>query len=71
VLSVVWLYWIGSILAIILGIVALRQIDRSGGAQKGRGFAMAGLVIGLATILLVVVAIAAVTLLGDSSTSGY
>ena len=32
----------GSLIAVILGIVALRQIKRSQGAQEGRGMAIAG-----------------------------
>ena len=57
VLGIVWIYWIGSILAIVFGHVALSQIKKSGGTQGGRGMAIAGLVlgyIGLATILLVI-----------------
>ena len=46
VLGIVWVYWIGSILAIIFGIIAKRQIDESNGAQTGRGMAIAGIVLG-------------------------
>jgi hypothetical protein len=37
---------IGSILAIVLGYQAQRDIDNSGGTQTGRGLATAGIVIG-------------------------
>jgi len=37
-------YWIGSILAVIFGHVALGQIKRTG--QSGQGMAVAGLVLG-------------------------
>jgi hypothetical protein len=46
VLGIVWLYWLGSVLAIIFGTVALHQIDRSGGTLGGRGMAIAGVVLG-------------------------
>jgi hypothetical protein len=54
VLGILWIWWIGSILAIIFGFVALNQIKNSNGQQTGRGMAIAGLVlgfIGLGTIL--------------------
>lgn len=47
VLGIVWIYWIGSLLATIFGFVALRQIRQSGDWQQGRGMAIAGLVLGL------------------------
>jgi hypothetical protein len=46
VLGILWIWWIGSILAIIFGFVALSQIKASQGAQTGRGMAIAGLVLG-------------------------
>jgi hypothetical protein len=55
VLGILWLWWIGSVLAIIFGFVALNQIKKSDGTQTGKGMAIAGLVlgfIGAATILL-------------------
>ena len=36
-----------SILAVIFGIVAIGQINGSGGTQTGRGMAIAGMVLGL------------------------
>ncbi|GAB1512823.1 DUF4190 domain-containing protein [Actinophytocola sp. KF-1] len=44
VLGIVWVYWIGSILALIFGYVALKEIRRSG--QSGEGMAIAGIVLG-------------------------
>jgi hypothetical protein len=58
VLGILWLYWIGSILALVFGYVAKGQIDRSGGRQTGRGMAIAGIVlgwIGVAMIALFIV----------------
>lgn len=57
VLGLLWIVWIGSILAVILGAVALRQINESGGHQEGRGLAIAGIVLGslgLLTLLAVI-----------------
>ena len=42
VLGIVWVYWIGSILALIFGYIAKGQINESGGRQGGRGMAIAG-----------------------------
>ncbi len=43
-----------SILAVIFGHVALSQIKKSGGVQKGRGMAIAGLATGYSGLALVV-----------------
>jgi len=62
VLGIVWIYWVGSILALVFGYIAKSQIDRSGGAQGGRGMAIAGIVlgwIGIALLILFIVIIAA------------
>jgi hypothetical protein len=56
VLGILWVYWVGSILAVIFGHVALSQIHRS--RQGGRGLAIAGLVlgyVGLALLLLLII----------------
>ena len=64
VLGIIWIYWIGSVLALIFGYVAKGQIDRSQGTQGGRGMAIAGLVlgwvgVGILIVVIVVVAIGA------------
>ncbi len=41
-----WCFLVPGIVAIVLGHVALDQIDRSGGAVTGRGMAVAGIVLG-------------------------
>jgi hypothetical protein len=46
VLGIVWIYWIGSILALVFGYMAKSQIDASNGTQSGRGMAIAGIVLG-------------------------
>jgi|TARA_B100000315_G_scaffold220659_1_gene223525 hypothetical protein len=45
VLGILWLYWVGSILAVIFGHVALSQIKKDP-SIGGRGMAVAGVVLG-------------------------
>jgi hypothetical protein len=45
-LSILWIGGLGSLVAVIFGIVALSQIRSSGGRLRGHGLATAGLVIG-------------------------
>ena len=67
VLGIIWIYWIGSILALVFGYVAKNQIDRSGGRQEGRGLAIAGIVLGWVGVGILV--IGAVVLLASTPTS--
>jgi hypothetical protein len=62
VLGLLWMWWLGSALAVVFGHLALKQIRRSGGAQGGRGLAIAGLSLGYfgAVTLLLVLMFAAV-----------
>jgi hypothetical protein len=46
ILGILWICYIGSVLAIIFGHVALSQIKKSGDTQGGKGMAIAGLVLG-------------------------
>jgi hypothetical protein len=46
VLGILWVFWVGSVLAVVFGHIATSQIDQSGGAQGGRGMAVAGFVLG-------------------------
>ena len=46
VLGIVFVYGIGSILALVFGYRARAEIDRSGGNLEGRGMATAGIVLG-------------------------
>ena len=69
VLGIVWVYWIGSILAVIFGHVAIAQIRGSGGTQRGKGMAIAGLVLGYVGIGLLVVAIVVYAIVGDDDTT--
>jgi hypothetical protein len=44
ILGIVWVFGLGAILALIFGLIGLRQIERTG--QGGRGLAIAGIVLG-------------------------
>jgi uncharacterized membrane protein len=57
VLGIVWIYWIGSILAIIFALIARKQIKER--HQKGDGMAIAGLVLGIIWMVLLVIGIIA------------
>lgn len=46
VLGIVWVYGVGSVLALIFGVIAYRQIQRSNGTQRGKGMAIAGIALG-------------------------
>ena len=63
VLGIVWIWWIGSILALVFGYIARQQIRDSGGLQKGGGMALAGIILGWIGVgllaLFIVVALAA------------
>jgi hypothetical protein len=69
VLGIVWLGWLGSILAVIFGHVALSQIKRSYGALGGRGMAIAGLVLGYIGIATLVAVIVAAVIVGPTHAS--
>jgi len=57
VLGIVWLCGLGSILAVVFGHLALRQIARSEGWQQGRGMALAGLILGYCGLALLLIGI--------------
>jgi hypothetical protein len=57
VLGILWVYWIGSILALVFGYVARDQIKRSG--QQGDGMAIAGIVLGWVGIGFLVIGLVA------------
>jgi hypothetical protein len=67
VLGILWIYWIGSILALVFGYIAKKQIRERG--ESGGGMATAGIVLGWIGIgLLVLVIILAVA---SSSSSEF
>jgi hypothetical protein len=54
ILSIVWLGGLGSVAAVILGIISLTQISKAKGALGGKGLSIAALVIGgIGTVLTV------------------
>ncbi len=57
VLSIVTLFGIGSLLGIIFGVKARREIRYSGAYQSGDGLALAGIIIGIVTLVMSVVVI--------------
>lgn len=57
VLGILWIYWIGSILAVIFGHIAISQSHRDE-SMRGKGMAIAGLVlgyVGVGTLILVII----------------
>jgi hypothetical protein len=72
VLGIIWVYWLGSVLAVIFGHISLKQIARD--QHGGRGMAIAGLVLGyigigtLAIFLAILIGAAATS---SSSDLGY
>ena len=51
VLSLVWIFGLGSLLAVVFAIIARKNIKRSRGTQNGNGLAIAALVIGILGLL--------------------
>jgi uncharacterized membrane protein len=52
-----WCFVIPGIVAVVLGYLALEQIDNSNGMKTGRGMALAGIILGWIGIALVGVAV--------------
>jgi hypothetical protein len=53
VLGILWLYWVGSILALVFGYVARQQIAQRG--ESGGGLATAGIVLGWIGIAMLII----------------
>ena len=66
ILSLVWIWGITSILAIIFGFVAKREIRASRGTQTGDGLATAGIVIGFVGIVGVALFITLAVVVGHT-----
>ena len=62
--SIVCLCGVGSILGIIFGVMAKKQIRESNGTQGGGGLATAGIIIGIVGILAVLAYVVLVVMLG-------
>ena len=60
VFGCIWYFWIGSLIALIFGYIAKNQIDASNGEQKGRAFAIWGIVlgwIGMGILAIIIIAL--------------
>jgi len=71
VLSLLWIWGIGSILAIVFGAKARKEIDESGGQVTGRGMASWGMWLGIIGAIGVLLIIIAVAMADPQSTRGY
>jgi hypothetical protein len=67
--GVIFLYGIGQIVGIILGFVALGQIKRSG--EKGRGLAIAGIWIGIGTLVIGIILIVLIAIFASLHYNSY
>jgi hypothetical protein len=68
VLGIVWIYGIGAVLALIFGLVARNQIDKSEGAQRGKGLALAGIILGIVGIVGIIAMIVTLVALAHNVT---
>lgn len=60
VLGILWIYWLGSILALVFGYLAKAEIRRSPERIEGNGLATAGIVlgwVGIGTLLMMILLI--------------
>jgi hypothetical protein len=74
VLGIVWVYGVGSVLALVFGYRGKSEIDRSNGSQSGRGLAVAGIVlgwIGVSIIVLGLIIVVAVSFMGSAASSQF
>lgn len=51
ILGIVWLCGLGSVVAVVLGVLGKREIDRSQGTEQGSGLAVAGIVVGAVGVI--------------------
>jgi len=63
ILSILWLYGIGSIMAIILGHMARKDVKNSNGKLTGDGIALAGLIIGYTLLAIITFGLLAAVIL--------
>ena len=54
IFSILWLYALGSLLGLILGVVAVRRIDTA--TERGHGLAVAGIILGAVGFFVTVIA---------------
>ena len=51
-ITLIWAYGLGSITAIILGIVSIIKINKSSGKLKGKGFSIASIILGFIGLII-------------------
>lgn len=71
VLGIVWMWGITSIIGLILGYIARKEIKASGGRQGGDGMAIAGIVLGWVGIGLLIFALLAISFVTSSHDYDY
>lgn len=67
VCSLVWLCGLGSLLAVIFGLISIKQINASQGRMGGKGLAIAGTIIGALGVVLLAAWIVLVVVATSSS----
>lgn len=70
VLGILTLGGIGSILAIVFGAIALKEIGRPGSAKTGKGMAIAGVVLGVVGLVAITVLIIVASMTTQIDTQG-
>jgi len=72
VLGILWIYWLGSILALVFGYIAKREIRESREPVEGNGLATAGIVlgwVGIGTLSLMILLIILGTMFNEEKKS--
>ena len=69
VLGILWLYWIGSILALVFGYVARSQIRQRN--EAGNGMAIAGIVLGWIGVATLVVTLIIVVVVANEDPDAF
>ena len=46
ILSILWIYGFGSLIAVILGTISIIKINKNSDTVKGKGFAITGIILG-------------------------
>ena len=62
ILGLTLLFFVGSIVALVLGYASKSSIDRSNGTQTGRGMSLAGIVLGWIGVAIGIVIVAAIVI---------
>jgi hypothetical protein len=71
VLGIVWAYGVGSVLALVFGYMAKREIRESNDSQGGAGMATAGIILGWIGVAGVVIFTLAIIIIAAASSDPY